>query len=202
MTTHAMTNEFQRGTESLPFAALRTVAEVGAETGFFLSPTGPLRFFLRGKPDAPPLLILHGMGDTGPGWGPVIPRLARHFRVHALDLPGHGLSVAPGDWRFDTMLSAVRAYAQSLEKPVLVGHSLGGWLGARLALEGAVPLRALVLVNPAGAALSREAWEEFRTRVDAQDVRAARLYLKLAFHVPPPLLWLFPKEVLKVMQAP
>ena len=150
---------FVPGHESLAFALLRRVAELGAETGFFLSPTGPLRFFLRGPREAPPLLILHGMGDLGPGWLRVIAPLSRTFRVHALDLPGHGLSATPADFRLPTLLSAVRAYAATLTRPLVVGHSLGGWLGARLALEGKVPLAGLVLVNPAGARLPPEAWE-------------------------------------------
>ena len=56
---------FVPGSETLPFALLRSLAEAFAESGYFLGPTGPLRFFLRGPREAPPLLLLHGLGDTG-----------------------------------------------------------------------------------------------------------------------------------------
>jgi pyruvate dehydrogenase E2 component (dihydrolipoamide acetyltransferase) len=197
-----VTAAFAPGGEPLPFALLRTAAELFAETGYFLGPTGPLRFFLRGPRDAPALLLLHGMGDTAPGWLSALPLLSRRYRVHALDLPGHGLSADPPDWRLPTMLSAVRAYARTLDRPLVVGHSLGGWLGARLVLEGQVETRGLVLVNPAGAGLSRETWTEFSAVVSARDARGAREYLRRAFHRPPPLLWAFPGEVVKVMNAP
>lgn len=193
---------FVPGSETLPFALLRSLAEAFAESGYFLGPTGPLRFFLRGPREAPPLLLLHGLGDTGPGWLQALPLLARRYRVHVLDLPGHGLSAAPPDWALPTMLSAVRAYAKTLDRPLVVGHSLGGWLGARLVLEGAVQTRGLVLVNPAGAGLARADWEAFSGIVAARDVRAAREYLRRAYHRAPPLLRAFPGEVVKVMSAP
>ena len=187
--------------EPLPFAALRQAAEFRAEAGFFLGPTGPLRFFLRGPRDAPPLLLLHGMGDTGPGWLQALPLLARRHRVHAIDLPGHGLSAPPLAWTFATLLSAVRAYAKTLDRPLVVGHSLGGWLGTRLVAERSVATRGLILVNPAGARLGLPDWEAFRTLVSARDARGARAYLKAAFHRPPLLLQAFPGEVVKVMSS-
>lgn len=44
------------------------------------------------KPDTPTVLLLHGTGGSAHQWADVLPALARHARVVAPDLPGHGLS--------------------------------------------------------------------------------------------------------------
>ena len=189
----------------LALALLRLFAERGAETGFVRTPTGAVRYARFGSDRAPQLLLLHGLGDSLAGWVRVLPALARSFRVHAIDLPGHGLSAAPPDWRLATLLAAVRAYAERLDRPLLVGHSLGGWLAARLALElraGAAAPRALVLVNPGGALLAPGEWAPFRALLDATDARGARAYLARAFHRPPLALRLYPQPVLAAMADP
>jgi pimeloyl-ACP methyl ester carboxylesterase len=87
----------------------------------------------------PPVLLLHGATFCAAAWAPVLAEL-RGFRLHALDLPGHGLS-GPGDYR----LGSLRDFGQQLmddvweafgNKPMpIVGNSLG----SMLALWYAVP---------------------------------------------------------------
>ena len=182
--------------QELALAVLRRVAERTARTGFLDTPAGRLRFAVRGE-RGPELLLLHGLGDSLAGWAQVVPRLARTHRVHLLDLPGHGLSSRPPDWRLATLLSAVAEYARGLSRPILAGHSLGGWLAAKLALQGNAA--GLVLINPAGATLDRQHWEPFRALVSAQDRAGVERYLAHAFHKPPLALRLFPGEVIKTM---
>jgi pimeloyl-ACP methyl ester carboxylesterase len=160
-----------------------------------------VRFAVRGPEDAPPLLLLHGLGDSLAGRAQVAGPLARSYRVHLLDLPGHGLSHKPPDWRMRTLAGAVAHYARDLRDPVLVGHSLGGWLALRLAVSGALRPASVTLVNPAGALLAREQWEPFRALVSARDRQGVRRYLDRAFHRPPLALRLFPSEVIRAMWA-
>jgi pimeloyl-ACP methyl ester carboxylesterase len=194
--------------EPLALALLRAVAERGAETGFFPTPSGALRFARRGRADAPDLLLVHGLGDSLAGWARVLPQLSSTFRVHAIDLPGHGLSQMPPDFRIPTMLAALGSYAATLRRPLYVGHSLGGWLCARLALQFAASAeapagpRGLVLVNPGGAGLPAEAWAPFLAAVRAADKAGARHYLDRAFHRAPVALRLAPRFVLDAMAAP
>ena len=81
-----------------------------------MSPAGLLRYAVRGSPAAPPLLLLHGLGDSLAGWARVAGPLARKFQVHLLDLPGHGLSQRPPDWRLGTLSAAVAEYAAGLRQ--------------------------------------------------------------------------------------
>ena len=85
---------------------------------------------VRGDPDAPPVLLLHGGGQTRHAWGTTAERVAaRGWRTVALDLRGHGDSEwAPnGDYSFTAFSADCVAVVDQLGRPpVLVGASLGG----------------------------------------------------------------------------
>ncbi|MBZ4318687.1 alpha/beta hydrolase [Streptomyces sp. SCA2-4] len=107
-----------------------------------------------GTASAPPLVLLHGGGQTRHAWHRAGPRLAAlGWRVVAPDLRGHGASGWSPDGAYDLDLFAddVRALVTELGgRPVLVGASLGG-LSSLLA-AGEAPraaVRALVLVDVA-----------------------------------------------------
>lgn len=82
-----------------------------------------------GPGEAPPLVLLHGIGSRGVSWWPVLDELAAEYRLVVLDLRGHGASAAPPagyllpDYAAD--LSAL-IEALGLDRPRLLGHSLGG----------------------------------------------------------------------------
>ena len=187
--------------QEIGLAALRALAERGARVGWAGTPAGGVRFAVRGPEGAQPLLLLHGLGDSLAGWAQVAGPLSQRYRVHLIDLPGHGLSHRPPDWRLRTLAGAVAHYARDLRDPVLVGHSLGGWLALRLAVSGALRPASVTLVNPAGALLAREEWEPFRALVSARDRRGVARYLDRAFHRAPLALRLFPAGVIRAMWA-
>lgn len=106
----------------------------------------------QGPQDGPPVLLLHGGGQTRGAWGKTASAMASHgLRVIALDLRGHGESDWSPDGRYalDYFADDLRTVAATLsQSPVLVGASLGG-LTSILACgeERKVPLKALVLVD-------------------------------------------------------
>jgi pimeloyl-ACP methyl ester carboxylesterase len=90
-----------------------------------------LRADARGDPDAPPVLFLHGGGQTRHAWGGTAAALARDGRLAiTLDLRGHGESDwATGDapYRLERFAADLRAVIDQLDRsPALVGASLGG----------------------------------------------------------------------------
>ncbi|MCZ4119877.1 alpha/beta fold hydrolase [Streptomyces sp. H39-S7] len=107
-----------------------------------------------GEASAPPLVLLHGGGQTRHAWAGTGPRLAASgWHVIAPDLRGHGTSEWSADGGYDLEVFAedVRELIAELgHRPVVVGASLGG-LSSLLA-AGEPPraaIRALVLVDVA-----------------------------------------------------
>lgn len=111
--------------------------------------------------DGPPLVLLHGPGESAVSWMRVIPRLASTHRVIAPDLPGHGASSVEGRGRMgrEEVLSWLGALIDQVcsEPATLVGHVLGGALAARFAVDRGGRLRRLVLVDSLGLAPFRPA---------------------------------------------
>jgi pimeloyl-ACP methyl ester carboxylesterase len=110
--------------------------------------------------DGPPVVLLHGPGEFAGKWLRVIPALAQTNRVIAPDLPAHGASEVP-----DGPLDAARIHAwlddliarTCASPPALVGHVLGGAIGARFASERGERLSRLVLVDTLGLSRFRPA---------------------------------------------
>lgn len=57
-----------------------------------------LAYQVTGPPDAPPLILLHALGEDATGWRAVMPALMHRRRVDAFDLRGHGRNGWPGDY--------------------------------------------------------------------------------------------------------
>ncbi|GAA1582390.1 hypothetical protein GCM10009789_40190 [Kribbella sancticallisti] len=78
-----------------------------------------------------PILLLHGAGRTLTDWSPMAEHLIRGHRVVAMDLRNHGRS-GDGPWTWEGVLADVRSVvtALGLDRPAVVGHSLGGMVAA------------------------------------------------------------------------
>jgi pimeloyl-ACP methyl ester carboxylesterase len=102
-----------------------------------------------------PVILIHGIAASLHGWNWLIPELAAHnYTALAIDLPGHGDSPKPddpGQYTVETFYSFLDAWIESQEfavPPVLVGHSLGGYLSLDYTLRHPGKVRALVLIDP------------------------------------------------------
>jgi pimeloyl-ACP methyl ester carboxylesterase len=85
--------------------------------------------------DAPSIVFLHGVGGAARGWAPQMPSFASAgFRPVALDLPGYGARPAIAEMSFDALAADVESAiaGHGLQRPVLVGHSLGGMVAQTL----------------------------------------------------------------------
>jgi pimeloyl-ACP methyl ester carboxylesterase len=110
---------------------------------------------------APPLCLLHGLFLTHYAFRRIIPELAVHRRVVALDLPGAGDSDRPstrstGDYAVDWLAHAVlqTLAAIGIERFDLLGHDFGGAVAVAIAAEEPRRVRRLALLDPVVIAVS------------------------------------------------
>ena len=119
-----------------------------------------VHYFVGGS--GPSVVLVHGLGGAASNWVELAPALARSYRVLALDLPGHGgsspLPAAPSLTPFADVVRAV-AEREALLPAAVVGHSLGGLVGLRLALRHPDAVRALLLAAAAGISSGTRARE-------------------------------------------
>jgi pimeloyl-ACP methyl ester carboxylesterase len=113
--------------------------------------------FSRGRP----VVFLHGWGCSAWSFNRTLPVIAAAgFRAIALDLRGCGLSDKPAGqapYETDAMVAHVDETLRilALERPAIVGHSLGGALAMHLALRDPGRCRALALLAPVGFGIAR-----------------------------------------------
>lgn len=109
-----------------------------------------------GPPDAPPVLLLHGLGGTNASMLPLLPDLARDHRVIAPDFPGFGASAAPR-WRYSAaeLAAWLRAFQEVVDATpaTIIGNSLGGRVAIEAALSRPAQVSRLILLCPSPAQL-------------------------------------------------
>jgi pimeloyl-ACP methyl ester carboxylesterase len=101
----------------------------------------------------PPLLLIHGIGDSSETWLKVIPELARRHTVIAPDLLGHGESAKPrADYAVAAYACGMRDLLSVLDvdRVTVVGHSLGGGIAMQFAYQFPERCERLVLVGSGG----------------------------------------------------
>jgi 3-oxoadipate enol-lactonase len=88
-----------------------------------------------GVAGAPPVVLLHALGESRQDWAGIAERLAEDFRVLAVDLRGHGGSDWQGDYSCRLMADDVARLLDHLELQAVtvLGHSLGGVVAYLLA---------------------------------------------------------------------
>lgn len=138
----------------------------------------PLAYSRAGRGE--PLVLIHGIGHRRQAWSPVFRRLAEHFDVIAVDLPGFGES-PPLRGVPTTMANVLRALEENfeawgIERPHVVGNSLGGAIALHLGDQGLA--RSVIALSPGGF---------FRVS-GALRAMFVLLVLKLGSHAPERLL--------------
>lgn len=153
----------------------RSVVAAGIDT--FVLESGPL--------DAPPVVLVHGLGATNASMLPLISALSRDFHVLAPDLPGHGGTQAKGTAHAAEHLGAwlLAFLRETCDQPaVLVGNSLGGRTALEAALRSPYEVRGLVLLCPAVAFRKLRHFVPFvrlvRDEVAAVPVRVPRVVVE------------------------
>ncbi len=109
------------------------------------------------QPAKPMALLLHGTGASTHSWRGLAPLLAKNFSVVAVDLPGHAFTSMPAGGPSSPRLSltgmanAVQTLlsTENFKPDLVVGHSAGAAIAARMCLDGGIAPHLLVALNGA-----------------------------------------------------
>jgi pimeloyl-[acyl-carrier protein] methyl ester esterase len=121
--------------------------------------------------NGPDLVMLHGWGLHGGLFGPVIEPLAAHFRLHLVDLPGHGRSpMLAGEY---SLASIAEAIAEEVpDSAAWLGWSLGGRITLAAAAGGAA-IGKLLLVGTNPCFTQKEDWPHAMPEAELEQFAAS-----------------------------
>jgi pimeloyl-ACP methyl ester carboxylesterase len=108
----------------------------------------------QGNPDGRPIIFLHGSSGSLHVFEPLIEQTKEDYRFISYDHPGHGLTGPhpANDYSYAgyaQALDLVRSKLQ-IDRFVLVGHSMGGWIAWRYAVDHPEAVDALILISASG----------------------------------------------------
>jgi pimeloyl-ACP methyl ester carboxylesterase len=114
-----------------------------------------VRWYGRPRNEAPTMVFLHGLTDSGEGWPEAVRHWENHYAILSIDQRGHGssprfteeqLAAHPGDVMVDDLVAILE---QLRSATVLIGHSLGGAVALTAAVRRPDLVRGVVLEDPA-----------------------------------------------------
>lgn len=123
----------------------------GYEQGTLDLPVVSINYYRSGG-GKPPLLFLHGVSDSGLCWKPTADVLIGHYEVFMIDARGHGLSKMKNKSKFrltdlaDDVAGLIKVLG--LDRPVVVGHSMGAATAMMLARNYPELLNRVILSDP------------------------------------------------------
>jgi len=143
----------------------------------------PHRIYFEEAGQGIPLVCLHTAGADGRQYRHLLndEAVTGHYRVIAFDMPWHGKSLPPPGWQREEYRLTTRAYtdliltvcrALALERPVVLGCSIGGKIVLNLALEHPDEFRALIGVESADY---QPPWYDDTTWLHRPDIHGGEL---------------------------
>lgn len=114
---------------------------------------GSVHWHVQSLGEGPVILLLHGTAASTHSWAGLMPRLARTFRVIAVDLPGHGFS-RTSDRHVSSLIGMAEALDSLMEvlgvsPSILIGHSAGAAIALQMALEDRAAPDCIISLNGA-----------------------------------------------------
>ena len=97
------------------------------------------------------LIIIHGLFGMSDNWNSLGKQFSKYCRVHLIDLRNHGRSPHADDFNYDVMCGDVLEYMEdnNIEKPIILGHSLGGKVAMKFAFLYPEKIEKLIVADMA-----------------------------------------------------
>ena len=166
----------------------------GASDFLELADGSKIHFRDEGNKDGEVLLLVHGFNGSLFNYEPLVPYLSDNYRIISLDLPAHGLTGAVESdlYSHTAYLNVIEEVVEILEvdKFYFVGHSMGGMIAWRYALDNLDQLNGLIIIGSAFFGNEQE-FENFQT-INAPPVAfeliESKFFIRLLEYITPRIL--------------
>lgn len=116
-----------------------------------------MRLYVKEAGEGPDLVLLHGWAAHGGVWNSTLPDLSKQFRVHVVDLPGHGFSAFVPFRDLDEVVAELAVVVP--QGALVCGWSLGGLVAQRLAVRHPDRVARMLLVGTTPCFVERPDWK-------------------------------------------
>lgn len=95
------------------------------------------------------LIVIHGLFGMSDNWNTLGKKFAKYCKVHLIDLRNHGKSPHSSDFNYEVMCNDLLEYMKdhNIQKPILLGHSLGGKVAMKFTFTHPNKLEKLIVVD-------------------------------------------------------
>ena len=95
------------------------------------------------------LIVIHGLFGMSDNWNTLGKRFAKYCKVHLIDLRNHGRSPHSTEFNYEVMCEDLLEYMvdNSIENPIILGHSLGGKVAMKFAFTHPDKLEKLIVAD-------------------------------------------------------
>jgi pimeloyl-ACP methyl ester carboxylesterase len=166
----------------------------GASDFLELEDGSKIHFRDEGNKDGKVLLLVHGFNGSLFNYEPLVPYLSDNYRMISLDLPAHGLTGA-----VESDLYSHKAYQNVIEEVIeilgvdkfyFLGHSMGGMIAWRYALDNMDRLNGLIIIGSAffGNEQEFEDFQSINTPPIAFELIESKFFIRLLEFITPRIL--------------
>src|SRR5436190_21660078 len=108
-----------------------------------------MQLFYRQSGQGEPLIILHGLFGSSDNWYTLAKVFAQHYTVYTVDQRNHGQSRHSDQFDYNLLTEDLKGFIeeQSIDRPIVLGHSMGGKAAMNLAVKYPDRLRNLIVVD-------------------------------------------------------
>ena len=95
------------------------------------------------------LIVIHGLFGMSDNWNSLGKKFTKYCKVHLIDLRNHGRSPHSADFNYEVMCEDVLQYMEdnNIQKPILLGHSLGGKVAMKFAFTYPKKIEKLIVAD-------------------------------------------------------
>lgn len=96
-----------------------------------------MKLFYKQLGEGKPIIIIHGLFGSSDNWLTISKRLSEHYKIYLPDIRNHGLSPHSDDHNYQLMVNDIVEFINEhkIDKPVIIGHSMGGKIAMKLAID-------------------------------------------------------------------